>query len=414
MELRPPVAPNAVGNGISPRRLFQRPAPTLTFHRMRTVTIHLSPNTAQAELSFSFDPEIRELVRSVRSRRWHSKRRRWIIDRREIDGLTAELRRRGIAVSVVPARGRAGPLAAPPAPAQQPKPFTPAPPLPPAAAELAARADAELKLRQYSPRTRRSYLKMIRRFLRQTAGREIDAPLVREYLLRNIERDISAGYHGQLVSALRFFCAHVLGRRDMVGAIPVPKRRRALPAVLSVQEVQRLIDALANPKHRLMALLLYAAGLRVGELVRLRVADLDGDRGLIRVRSGKGRKDRYTLYSRNAAVAVEQYRAVFKPVDWLFTGGRRDRPISSRTVQKVLAAAARRAGIEKRLTPHTLRHSFATHLLEQGTDIRYIQELLGHASTRTTEIYTHVSRRDLLRIRSPLDMLTTSPAQPPP
>jgi integrase/recombinase XerD len=154
-------------------------------------------------------------------------------------------------------------------------------------------------------------------------------------------------------------------------------------------------------------MLLYPGGLRVSEVVRLRLVDLDGDRGLLRIRSGKGRKDRYTLLSRIALEAVERH-LLFQDRPsgpWLFPGERQGRHLGTRSVQKMVSRAGVRAGIRKRVTPHTLRHSFATHLLEGGTDLRYIQELLGHASSRTTEIYTHVSNRDLSRIRNPLDEL---------
>jgi site-specific recombinase XerD len=227
---------------------------------------------------------------------------------------------------------------------------------------------------------------LLRRFLRELEPGALDAARIRAYVVAFVDREISADYHSQLVAALRFFCEHALHDRALAGAIPTPRRPRALPAVLSVEEVRRLFEALGNPKHRVMALLLYSAGVRVGELVRLRVADLDADRELIRVRHGNGSKDRYTLYSDTAAAAaaVRHYRGLYLPTEWLFTGARPDRPISSRTVQKVLSAAGRRAGIEKRVTPHVLRHSFATHLLEQGIGLRYIQELLGHASPATT------------------------------
>jgi site-specific recombinase XerD len=151
-------------------------------------------------------------------------------------------------------------------------------------------------------------------------------------------------------------------------------------------------------------MLLYSAGLRVGEVVKLRVEDLDPERGLIRVQCGKGRKDRYTLLSDRALRDVREYIRLYKPAAWLFPGARPTRPITVRTAQHIVSAARRKAGITAPASAHTLRHSFATHLLEAGTDLRYIQELLGHASTRTTQIYTHVTRRDLVRIRSPLDM----------
>jgi integrase/recombinase XerD len=272
-----------------------------------------------------------------------------------------------------------------------------------------AEAEQELKLRRYSPRTCRAYLKLLRRFLADIPPGLLTPQTMRTYVLGFVERGASAAYHGQLRAVLRFFAAHVLHEPALAEALPAPRRERSMPTVLAVSEVKRLFAAFASPKHRLMAFLLYSSGIRVGGMVRLRVADLDAERHLIHVRRGKGGKDRYTLYSEAAVQAVERFVAFAEPGEWLFTGSRKGRPISARSVQKVVAAAGRRASIRSRVTPHTLRHSFATHLLEQGVDVRYIQELLGHASPATTQIYTHVTRRDLVRIRSPLDMLEDLP-----
>lgn len=186
---------------------------------------------------------------------------------------------------------------------------------------------------------------------------------------------------------------------------PHPRKQRQLPSVLAPSEVKALLSSLRNLKHRALVMLAYSAGLRVSELVRLRPGDLDRARRLLHVRGGKGRKDRYTLLSPVAAEAVGLYVDAYRPAGWLFPGTQAGHHLSTRSVQKLLARAARQTGISKRLTPHTLRHSFATHLLEAGTDLRYIQELLGHASSRTTDSYTHVTSRDLARIRSPLDAL---------
>src|SRR5919106_3184555 len=152
--------------------------------------------------------------------------------------------------------------------------------------------------------------------------------------------------------------------------------------------MRRLLAQLENPKHRALVMLIYSAGLRVGEAVRIRTVDLDLDRGVVHVRGGKNRKDRYTLLSRIAMLAVQEYQRTQTQTagGFLFPGARPDRPLAVRSAQKIVAEACRRAGIAKKATPHTLRHSFATHLLENGTDLRYIQELLGHSSTKTTEI----------------------------
>lgn len=276
---------------------------------------------------------------------------------------------------------------------------------------LLARVDSELRLAGYSPRTRKAYVGHVRRLLcRPAASGEADpgqlpaTDEIRAFLL-HLQRSGSAAAHQQAVSALRFLLRDVLHRDDLLQAVPRPRKARQLPTVLSAGEVRALLNAIANPKHRAMVMLMYSAGLRVGEVVRLRAADLDSERQLVHVRAGKGRKDRYTLLSDVAFRSVSIYAHAFNPEPWLFPGPRPDRHISPRSVQKVVARAASAAGIKKRLTPHTLRHTFATHLLEAGTDLRYIQELLGHSSSRTTEIYTHVTRRDLARIRSPLDLL---------
>jgi site-specific recombinase XerD len=166
-----------------------------------------------------------------------------------------------------------------------------------------------------------------------------------------------------------------------------------------------MLDKTRNLKHRALLMLVYCAGLRVGEVVRLRPADLDVDRGLLRVRRGKGGKDRQTLLADRAIEALRLYRSAYPCDHWLFPGARPDRHLTTRTVQRVVKRVARSAGIEKDVTTHTLRHSFATHLLEGGTNLRVIQELLGHQSLRTTQIYTHVAKSTLEGVRSPLDNL---------
>jgi site-specific recombinase XerD len=219
------------------------------------------------------------------------------------------------------------------------------------------------------------------------------------------ERGVSRACHNQVVSALRFLCETVLDRPAVALRIPRPRREHRLPEVLSPGEVARMLSKARNLKHRALLMLLYSAGLRVGEVARLRPADLDTERGLLRVRQGKGRRDRYTLLARKAAEAVRLYRAAFPVDDWLFPGARPGRHLTTRSVQRVVAQAARAADLPKRVTAHTLRHSFATHLLERGTNLRIIQELLGHQAARTTQIYTHVASSTLAAVRSPLDDL---------
>lgn len=263
-----------------------------------------------------------------------------------------------------------------------------------------------LLLEGYAPRTRKSYLGHIRRFLTRTALRPeaVRRDDVRGYLRSQLERGIGRSTHTQIASALKFLFTHVLEQPWVVDDLPRPRRERKLPTVLSRDEVEGLVAVVENPKHRAILLLMYSAGLRVGEAVRLRRLDLDRERGMIHVRGGKGRKDRVTLLSERALTAVDEHLRSEWPGPWLFSGGRPGRHLTARSVQKVVSRAANEAGIRKKVTTHSLRHSFATHLLEAGTDLRYIQALLGHTSPTTTQIYTHVSRTALGRIISPLDL----------
>jgi site-specific recombinase XerD len=265
----------------------------------------------------------------------------------------------------------------------------------------------ELRLHGYSTSTQKVYLQHLKPFLEYTndvpelAGREA----LRDYLTMRIEGDdFSRAYHNQAVSAIQFLYRHVLHQRQMIDDLPRPRREHRLPIVMGRQEARALFAAIGNPKHRALVLLIYSAGLRVSEVVRLRPEDLDEERRLIHIRGGKGRKDRYTLLADAALTAVKRYREPGIDGPWLFPGSKPNSHLTVRTVQHVVENARRRAAIKKHVTAHTLRHSFATHLLEAGTDLRYIQELLGHASSRTTEIYTHVSQRELSRIQSPLDL----------
>jgi site-specific recombinase XerD len=278
------------------------------------------------------------------------------------------------------------------------------------ASRLLERFGEEMRLRGYAPRTRKAYLGHARRLLAGVHPGDDLAAGLRAHVLQRLRDDgVSRPYHNQLISALRLFCTTVLGRPPHQLPLERPRKERRLPTVLSRDELQRFLAAIRNPKHRAILAMAYSAGLRVSEVVRLRPEDLDRERGLVRVRGGKSRKDRYTLLSATALALVDAYLDGSPPGRWLFPGARPGRHLSARSVQKVTAAARRRAGIAKPVTPHILRHSFATHLLETGTDVRLIQELLGHASVRTTEIYTHVSRRRLRHIRSPLDA-THAPA----
>lgn len=207
----------------------------------------------------------------------------------------------------------------------------------------------------------------------------------------------------QALNAIRFLYVELYGRPFVLEGIPRPRKQKKLPVVLNKEEVRRLFECTRNPKHRMLLMVCYSGGLRVGELVVLRPESLDTVRGLIHVRGGKGQKDRYALLSTFVAVALGDYLRQYRPQEWLFEGEKRGAPYSVRSAEAVFEQAVVRAGITKDVSIHSLRHSFATHLLESGVSLRCIQELLGHASSKTTEIYTHVSQRILGAIRSPID-----------
>jgi site-specific recombinase XerD len=278
------------------------------------------------------------------------------------------------------------------------------------------RMDEEMVLRGFAQETRRVYLAHVRRFYQDTSHQRspVDGQVeprtgakeVRDWLLHLIREGHSREYSNQARSALNFFHLRVLGSPIQPADVPRSKTKKKLPVVLSRTEVKRFLNALQHPKYRAIAFVLYSAGLRVSEVARLKVEDMDSERGRIHVRNGKGGKDRYVMLSPVALAVLREYVRVEWPRTWLFPAGhRRDRHITSRTIQEQVKKAAKRAGIRKKVTPHVLRHSFATHLLEAGTGLRYIQDLLGHADIRTTTIYTHVAQNEIRDIQSPIDRL---------
>lgn len=263
-----------------------------------------------------------------------------------------------------------------------------------------------LKLRGYSRKTIKAYCNQIERFVASfpQIDTEIRASHVHTYCLNLLERGISHSSVNQTISAIRFYCKHVLLHPTEIQYVR-PKKQVKLPNVLSEKEVTQLLKAVTNLKHKTILYLTYSAGLCVGEVVRLRYSDLDIERQTIIVKQGKGQKDRRTLLSNLAWNMVQKYIAEYRPDRWLFPGKTSDRHLTERSVQKVFEEARQRAVIVKKCSIHSLRHSFATHLLENGTDLRYIQELLGHTSAQTTQRYTHVSTKNIQRIQSPLDRM---------
>lgn len=266
----------------------------------------------------------------------------------------------------------------------------------------------KLLLRGYSTNTSKTYLEQFKLFLRfysQYNPSELEEPEIINYLLYLVEKKkISKSTQNQAINAIKFYYEKVLKQERKVYAIERPLKERKLPMVLSQEEIILIFGALTNLKHSVMLMLIYSAGLRRSELLNLRVGDLDIGRQVVFIRGAKGRKDRQSLLAKNLGPLIEKYVAAYKPRVWLFEGEKGDQYTAS-SLQKVFEKAVQLSGIRKEAHLHTLRHSFATHLLESGASTRFIQVLLGHESSRTTEIYTQVTQFSLSKIQSPLDSL---------
>jgi integrase/recombinase XerD len=278
----------------------------------------------------------------------------------------------------------------------------------------------ELERRNYSPSTARCYLHAVQQFAEHfhRAPDQLGSDHIREYQLHLLrERKLSPKTVAQRTAALRFFYLKTLKRKYMLEHLPFPKLPEKLPTVLSREEVSRLLAASANRMHRTMLMTLYATGVRRAELCQLKTSDIDSQRMVVHIRKGKGGHDRDVPLSSVLLAALRAYWRWMKPKTYLFPGlvdgWRADVPITDKMVWFACQRAARAAGIEKHITPHTLRHSYATHLLEAGADLRTIQVLLGHASLDHTTIYLHLSRRHLDAVPNPLDTLSiAAPLQP--
>ncbi len=266
----------------------------------------------------------------------------------------------------------------------------------------------KLQIMRYSANTLLVYKQAFEEFINYYSAKKIDDITEPEivaytrYLVQ--ERGISASSQNQAINAIKFYYEKVKGGARKFYQLERPLRESKLPTVLSVEEVQAMIKGTANIKHKTMIMLCYSAGLRVSELLSLQPSDIDSDRMQISIKGGKGKKDRYTLLSEKLLPLLRDYYKKYRPKEYLFEG-EGGGPYSARSMQAVVKQAILRAKIKKNVSVHTLRHSFATHLLENGTDLRYIQNLLGHGSSKTTEIYTHVTSKALSGIKSPLDNL---------
>lgn len=281
--------------------------------------------------------------------------------------------------------------------------------------QLYDRMKMDLELRGFSPKTISCYLGCMVHFVRHydRSPVEMGEEEIRHYLHYLIkEKGASQSAINQAYSAIKFFHEVTLGRAWNGIKIPRLKNRKKLPVVLSMEEVRSLLCCVDNLKHRAVLTTIYSGGLRLGEATHLRASDIDSERMTILVQQGKGRKDRYTLLGRRTVELLRLYYKAYRPDEWLFPSRDPARPLSGASVQKVFKKALVRAGINKKASVHSLRHSFATHLLEAGTDLYYIQRLLGHTTARTTSVYLHITGKDLAKVKSPIDLLSTQKPTP--
>ena len=266
-----------------------------------------------------------------------------------------------------------------------------------------------LSSKRYSPNTIKTYSEALKSFLvfyREKTIAEINNEDVviynNEYILKN---NLSSSYQNQIVNAIKLFFSTVRETKIEIDKIHRPKRSKILPNVLSKEEIKLILNAHSNIKHKTMLSLIYSCGLRRSELLNLKPADIDSKRGIVIIRQGKGKKDRIAPLSLKILGMLREYYSICKPSIWLFEGQNSGEKYSEQSLQSVLKQALQKVCNKKPVTLHWLRHSYATHLLESGTDLRYIQELLGHNSSKTTEIYTHVSTKSIQQIKSPFDEL---------
>lgn len=273
---------------------------------------------------------------------------------------------------------------------------------------LRTKLKMDLELKGYSPKTIQYYISHVSNFAKyhNKSPELLGEKEIREYLHYCItKRELKESYVNTIYSALKFFYEITLERDWNSNKIWRVKHHKKLPVVLSQDEVKSIFDVTTNLKHKAILMTIYAGGLRVSEAANLKISDIDNKNMQIFINKSKGKKDRYTILSETNLNILRKYWRKYQPENFLFPGKKNEEAISVRTIQKIFEKSKEKSGLKKAASVHTLRHSFATHLLEAGTDIIYIQRLMGHASINTTTIYLHLRRVDLLNITSPLDSL---------
>lgn len=261
--------------------------------------------------------------------------------------------------------------------------------------------------KRYSPNTQRSYIYFFKCFLKHFSNRDINnltSNEINNYLLNLVQTNISISQQNIHINAIKLYYHNILGINSVSFKLHRPRKEHKLPKVLSKSEIKKLINSISNLKHKTIIILMYSTGCRRSEILNLKIEDIDCQRNVLTIKNSKGKKDRITILSKKVLNILREYYKEYKPKKYLFEGINNNK-YSATSLKNIVNKAATKANLNKNVTPHMLRHSFATHLLEQGTDIRYIQELLGHKSTKTTEIYTHVSIKAIDKINNPADDL---------
>ena len=346
-------------------------------------------------ISFTYDKELIQLSKSIGCR-WSKSERVWYLyrSRRNLELIKSVFKNRAEITFLNP---------------QTPKKDIPKKRV---VKKQAPEAYKNLLIRKrYSPNTIRTYTIMFEGFMAYFSDKKVDELTSEDimkyqnYLVK--EKKVSISTQNQAINAIKLYYEKILGIAKMDLKIERPFKEKKLPDIISEMEVLKLLKATNNIKHKAIIAVLYSSGLRRGELINLRKRDIVYDKRIIFVRGGKGRKDRTTILAENTVLILQQYMNLYKPDYWLFEGMHK-KHYSPTSVLAILRKASKRAGLNKNVRPHMLRHSFATHLLEQGVDLRYIQSLLGHSSPKTTEIYTQVRSHSLAKIKSPFDVIIES------
>lgn len=347
-------------------------------------------------VKFDYDKELIRYVRSIKGATWSQSKKSWYFSK-ESFSLQATLEKlKGIAFVDYSALNHYNnnPLSS-----ESKKITKPIIKIPESYIDL-------LDIRRYSASTKATYISYFRDFVIHFNNHvlsEVTQDEINEYILFLIrEKNISPSLQNQRINAIKFYYEKVLGGEKYIFNIDRPRRSKKLPNTLTVAEIKRMIDATTNIKHKCIISLLYSAGLRRSELINMEILDILSDQMLIKVVDSKGNRDRYVGLSKHLLQLLRKYFIEFKPSKYLFEGQKGGK-YSAASVVKVVKSSAISAGIRRRVSPHMLRHSFATHHLESGTDLRYIQEFLGHSSPKTTEVYTHVAKTDFSKFKNPLD-----------